>query len=192
MPKKLLKRLFPSPEQVRRKRSLRFLAPLFSKPNLFHINRRAVARAFLIGVFTAFLPLPFQMGIVAFLAFYVNANLPISLGLVWISNPVTIPPIFYATYLLGTEILGIKVDDFQIELSVEWFLTELTTLWVPLLVGSLVTGMVLSVLSYFGIHLAWRMHVIHSWNKRVSKRALKQEQRALSNKDSAPGNHSDS
>jgi len=178
MPKKLFKRFFPSPEQIQRKRSLRFLSPLFSKPNLWHVNRRAVARAFLIGVFTAFLPIPFQMGIAAFLAFYINANVPISVGLVWISNPVTIPPIFYATYLLGVQILNAEPVDFNIELSLDWFLYELTGFWAPLFVGSLAVGIVLSVLAYFGIHLAWRMHVSKAWQKRIQAR-----QRRLSQSD---------
>jgi len=176
MPKKFLKRFFPSPEQIQRKRSLRFLSPLFKKPNLWHVNRRAVARAFLVGVFTAFLPLPFQMGIAAFLAFYVNANVPISLGLVWISNPVTIPPIFYATYLLGNQILGIPPGNFSIELSLDWVVSELSGLWAPLFVGSLAAGIVLSVLAYFGIHLMWRMHVAHNWKKRSLIRQRRAEQ----------------
>ncbi|MEC8442979.1 MAG: DUF2062 domain-containing protein [Pseudomonadota bacterium] len=170
MPKKLFKRLFPSPEQVKRKRSLRFLSPLFSKPNLWHVNRRAVARAFLIGVFTAFLPLPFQMGIAAFLAFYINANVPISIGLVWISNPVTIPPIFYFTYLLGSELLGVPPGDFTIELSWHWVLHELSRIWAPLFVGSLTAGIILAVLAYFTMHLVWRAQVIHNWKQRKLKR----------------------
>lgn len=170
MPKKLFKRFFPSPEQVQRKRSLRFLAPLFRKPNLWHINRRAVARAFLIGVFTAFLPLPFQMGIAAFLAFYVNANLPISIGLVWISNPVTIPPIFYTTYLLGAQLLNTDPVDFTIELSLEWVLNNLADFWAPLFVGSMTAGIVLSVLAYFAIHLVWRRHVGKAWERRKRRR----------------------
>lgn len=174
MPKKLLKRFFPSPDQIKRNKSLRFLAPLFSKPNLWHINRRAVARAFLVGVFTAFLPLPFQMGIAAFLAFYVNANVPISVGLVWISNPVTMPPLFYATYLLGNWMLGGESGDFSIELSVEWMLNELGELWAPLFVGSLTTGLVLAVISYFSMHLAWRLHVAHNWKKRRINRLRRQ------------------
>lgn len=174
MPKKLLKRFFPSPDQIKRNQSLRFLAPLFSKPNLWHINRRAVARAFLVGVFTAFLPLPFQMGIAAFLAFYVNANVPISVGLVWISNPVTIPPLFYATYLLGTWMLNTPGADFSIELSMEWVLNELGALWAPLFVGSLTTGLVLAVISYFAMHLAWRLHVSHNWKKRRINRLRRQ------------------
>ncbi|MDF1762861.1 MAG: DUF2062 domain-containing protein [Oleibacter sp.] len=172
MPKKLFKRLFPSPDQIQRRRSLKFLAPLFRKPNLWHINRRSVARAFLIGVFTAFLPTPFQMGIAAFLAFYVNANLPISLGLVWISNPITIPPIFYATYLLGTHILGAPPQPFNIDLSLGWVLSEIGNIWAPLFVGSLVTAIVLSVIAYFAIHIFWRIHVLHLWNRRREKRLL--------------------
>ncbi len=175
MPKKLLKRFFPSPDQVKRNRSLKFLAPLFSKPNLWHINRRAVARAFLVGVFTAFLPVPFQMGIAAFLAFYVNANVPISIGLVWISNPVTIPPIFYGTYLLGSWMLGTPSNDFSIELSLQWVLNELGALWAPLFVGSLAAGLVLSVIAYFAMHLAWRMHVAHNWKKRQLIRQRRNE-----------------
>ncbi len=176
MPKHYIKRLFPSPEKVRQSPSLKLLSPFFAKPYLWHINRRGVARAFLIGVFTAFLPIPFQMLIAAFLALYVNANVPISVTLVWISNPLTIPPIFYATYLLGTQLLGMPVTDFSIELSMDWFLQEVSNIWAPLLVGSLLAGIVLAVISYFAIHLIWRAHIRHQWQHRQQVRRLRDGQ----------------
>ena len=166
MPKKLLKKLFPTPEQVQANPSLGFLRPLFSKPNLWHLNRRSVARAFLVGLFAAFLPLPFQMVIAAFLAFYINGNVPISVGLVWISNPFTIPPLFYGTYIFGTWLLDSPVREFSIELSLDWILTELNAIWKPLFVGSLTVGGFLGVLGFFGIHIAWRVHVMSNWQKR--------------------------
>ncbi len=154
---------------------MRFLSPLFSKSNLWHMNRRCVARAFLVGMISAFLPLPFQMFIAAFVAFYANANLPISVGLVWISNPITIPPLFYGTYLLGAWMLGTPAHELHIELSLDWAMSELATIWKPLFVGSLTTGITLGVSSFLLIHLFWRLHVWENWKKRQDrKKALKQ------------------
>lgn len=61
---------------------------------------------FAVGVFTSFLPLPGQMVIAALLALWLRCNLPLSIILVWISNPITMPAIFYSTYKLGAWILG--------------------------------------------------------------------------------------
>lgn len=166
MPKKFLQKFFPSPEQVQNNPSLRFLSPLFAKPNLWHINRRSVARAFFVGLFCALLPLPFQMGIAALLAFYANANVPISVGLVWLTNPLTMPPIFYATYRFGTWLLNTPSRDFSIELSVDWVLTELEAIWEPLLAGSLVAGLTCGILGFIAIQIIWRRHTIRNWNKR--------------------------
>lgn len=166
MPKKFLQKFFPSPEQVKNNPSLRLLSPLFAKPNLWHINRRSVARAFLVGMFCAFLPLPFQMGIAAFIAFYANANVPISVGLVWITNPFTMPPIFYATYRFGAWLLNSPSGSFNIELSVDWVLNELGSIWQPLLVGSVTAGVFFGVVSYIAIQIIWRMHVAKNWQKR--------------------------
>lgn len=175
MPKKFFKRLFPSPEKIRRIPSLSVFAALFRRPNAWHVNRRSVARAFFIGIFSAFLPMPFQMVVAAFLAFYCNANIPISVGLVWISNPITIPPIFYATYQLGTVLLNTPARDFNIELSIGWFLREMITIWQPLLAGSLLAGLIAATIGYFVISIIWRMHVIHSWEKRRLKRLKRQQ-----------------
>ena len=95
MPKKFIKRYLPSRERVNSIESLRFLGDIRNEPNLWHINRHSVARAFLIGVFLAFIPMPFQMLAAAFGALMINANLPLSVALVWISNPITMPPLFY-------------------------------------------------------------------------------------------------
>lgn len=170
MPKKFLKKLFPSPEQVKNNPSLRLLAPLFANPNLWHINRRSVARAFFVGLFCAFLPLPFQMGIAALIAFYAHSNVPISVGLVWITNPFTMPPIFYATYRFGAWLLNTPDNGFHIELSIDWVLNELGNIWEPLFVGSLTAGIVFGVLAYIGIQITWRMHVINTWKKRQLSR----------------------
>lgn len=166
MPKKLLQKYFPSPEQVRSNPALRFLHPLFARPNLWHINRHSVARAFIAGLFFAFLPIPFQMFFAAVAAFWLNANLPISVGLVWITNPLTMPPVFYATYRLGNWMLGIPSREFHLELSVNWLLGELNAIWLPLMLGSLTTAIIMAAAGYFSIHFAWRLHILRNWEKR--------------------------
>jgi len=60
-----------------------------------------------IGTFVTFTPtVGLQMMIVVFLAWLFRANKVVGLPIVWISNPVTIMPIFYTCYRLGRAILG--------------------------------------------------------------------------------------
>lgn len=174
MPKNALKKYFPNPETVKNHPSLQFLGTLLHEPNLWHLNRRSVSRAFLVGIFFAFMPMPFQMVAAAFVGVYVHSNLPISIGLVWISNPITIPPIFYFTYKVGTVILDLPARPFDIELSVDWFVREVGAIWEPLLLGSLLCGVIFGLMGYVGIRLFWRWHVMHNWKKRAERRATKQ------------------
>ena len=100
--------------------SLSFLGDILHEPNLWHINRHSVARAFLVGIWFCFIPMPFQMLAAAFFAIWFNANLPLSVVLVWISNPVTMPPMFYFNYKIGAWALDRPVLSFDFELSWSW------------------------------------------------------------------------
>ncbi len=170
MPKKALKKLFPNPKSIQEHPSLQFLGTLLHEPNLWHLNRRSVSRAFLVGIFFAFMPMPFQMVAAAIVGVFVHSNLPISIGLVWISNPITIPPIFYFTYKVGAAMLDLPTQPFEIELSLEWALEKLGAIWEPLLLGSLLCALIFSTLGYVGIRLFWRFHVMHNWKKRHKRR----------------------
>ncbi len=170
MPKKALKKLFPNPKTIQQHPSLQFLGTLLHEPNLWHLNRRSVSRAFLVGIFFAFMPMPFQMVAAAAVGVIVHSNLPISIGLVWISNPITIPPIFYFTYKVGTSILEIPARPFEIELSLDWAMRELGAIWEPLLLGSLICALIFASLGYVGIRIFWRIHVIRAWHQRKLKR----------------------
>lgn len=170
MPKKRLQKLFPTPEQVKNNKSLAFLKPLMGKPNLWHLNRRSVAQAFFIGIFCAFIPMPFQMVLAALLAFYFNSNLPISVGLVWLSNPITMPPLFYATYSLGAYLMDIPAREFNSNMSLESLLAELNVIWLPLYLGSIVAGLFFAGAGYVGMRILWRINVVSHWNRRKAER----------------------
>lgn len=169
MPRKLLKRYMPSAETVRAHPSLRFMERWMHMPALWHITRHSAARACLIGFFWAFVPMPFQMIPAALCALWLQANLPLSIGLVWITNPLTMPPILYASYSLGCWTLGTHLPLME-HFNAEALLASLGEAWQPLLVGSLMLSVTLSLASYGGLHLFWRMHTARRWRERCRLR----------------------
>lgn len=170
MPKKFFKQFSPSPESVKAHPCLNWLKHLFDDPNLFHLNRYSVSMAFLVGVFWAFVPVPLQMVGATFMALWVRCNLPLAITLVWITNPLTLAPIYYSTYLLGTWLLDVPPMSFPNGLSVEAITRELQALWKPFVVGSLCAGSFFSLLSYFSIKGLWRLMVIVQWRNRRKRK----------------------
>ncbi|WP_371372766.1 DUF2062 domain-containing protein [Thalassotalea aquiviva] len=170
MPKKLIKRWLPDHHSIKNNKNLQIFGDVLHNPNLWHLNRRSAAKAFAIGLFTAFLPVPFQMIIAAALAIWFSANLPLSIALVWVSNPITIPPLFYGCYKLGTVLLNVPEQAFAFELSWQGLMSTLSSVGAPFLLGSLVAGMFFSALGYVSINYLWRYKVGSDWKSRKKRR----------------------
>ncbi len=188
MPRKLIKKFMPDERKLKSNRYLSWLGSHIHDPNLWHLTRKSVSKAFFVGLFCAFIPLPSQMLIAAVVALFVRSNLPISVGLVWLTNPVTIPPMFYFAYWIGTLILGVDIVAIDFELSMEWLKTELEHIWLPLLVGSMVCGIVSGTLGYFIMQRFWVWHVNKSWrNRKKRKFILRKLKQAI-----VPGENSES
>jgi uncharacterized protein (DUF2062 family) len=167
MPKKLFKRFTPDAARVKRQPALKFLRPLLEDPNLFHFNRHSISLAVLVGVFVAFMPIPFQMIFAAILALWIRCNLALSIGLVWISNPLTIAPIYFATYQLGLWILdipGMHIEPNEITFTL--LQSEIGKIWKPLFLGSLVAATFFSVIFYLVTRLLWRLMIVRQWRRR--------------------------
>ena len=180
MPKKLIKRFMPDHRTIREHKHLRFLGGLLNDPNLFHLNRRSASGAFAVGLFMAFVPLPSQMILAAFAAILFRVNLPISVVLVWLTNPITIPPMFYFAYLVGTWIMGtpVHMEQSSFQLSYEWMRHELGAIWQPFLLGCFVTGSVSALIGYFSIRGLWRLHLVKHYQQRKLKRQQREKERA--------------
>lgn len=170
MARKFLKRLLPDPDWIKKHRSLRLLDSWLHEPNLWHLNRQSVSLAAFIGVFIAFIPLPTQMIIAALLAIFFRANLPISVCLVWITNPLTIAPIFFLSYKVGAAILDTPTEDIHFQLSMHWIKHSLAHNWQPFLLGCVICGLFFGLLSSTLTHWAWRKYTIKRWHKRRLKR----------------------
>jgi uncharacterized protein (DUF2062 family) len=164
MPKDLLKKYMPSHETIKSHKNLQFLGDKLHDPNLWHLNRRSVSMAFAVGLFCAWIPTPGQMAIAAIGAFYFRANLPISVGLVWITNPVTMPPLFYFAYLVGLLILNLPDASFSLDTILSG------DILFPFLTGCLILSLMCSTAGYFGIDYFWRQHVTKKWSERKEKR----------------------
>jgi uncharacterized protein (DUF2062 family) len=170
MPKRLLKRFMPEHHRIREHKHLQFFGTLLHDPNLWHMNRRSVAGAFSIGLFVAFIPVPFQMVIAAALAIPSRVNLPISVGLVWLTNPITMPPILYFCYKLGAWLLNEPTKKLNFEPTIQWLTTELASIWQPFLLGCLIVATVSAVTGNLLIRGLWRLQVVRNWEARKRQR----------------------
>ena len=170
MPKKIIRRYLPSEETLKNSKSLGVFGRTIFASDLWHLNKRSVSSAFSVGLFCAFFPVPFQMAIAAAIALFLRVNLPISVALVWLTNPITITPMFYFAYLVGTWTLGTPVNEFHFELSIDWLKDGFLLIWQPLLLGCFICGTVLSVLGNITVRILWRLHIVKNWQNRKLKR----------------------
>jgi len=118
------------------------------------VTRRMVSNAVLIGVFIAFIPMPFQMlAVLAFIPF-LRFNVPIALAMCWITNPLTMPLIYYIEYITGSFLLGIEIKN--VEMSIDWFSSNIANIFIPLYFGAFIYSTGLSLSFYFLVNYLWK------------------------------------
>ena len=161
MSKNFLKRYLPDPHKIKEMKALEFLGDKLHAPNLWHFNRRSVSRAFAVGLWAMYTPpLPWQQVLAAIGAIYFNANLPIAVALVWITNPLTWAPMYYFAFLVGAYAMGsptFSFDQFEDIFTID----KALELGAPLLLGCFILMNIGAVLGYFGVQYFWRRSVRH-------------------------------
>lgn len=166
MPKKFIGKFLPKHDQVKSHRYMGMFGELVHDPNLWHLNRKSARGAFGIGLFFAFWPVPFQMILSAALAIPLRVNLPLSIATVWVSNPITMPALFYTAYLVGSTVLGTELNEFQFELSWSWLINSLSTIGPAFLLGCLLCSVFFGLLGFLSLDWFWRFSVTQAWRAR--------------------------
>jgi len=121
------------------------------------INRRMVARGVFFGLFIAFIPMPMQMLAVIALMPFVKFNVPIGITMCWLSNPFTMPPMYYMEYLTGSFFLGTEVQ--PVKMTIEWFSENIKNIFLPLYVGTAFYSIAGSSLGYYLVNHFWKSSV---------------------------------
>ena len=180
MPKKRLQSMLPTPEKIMESRSLKWFAPHSVDARLWHFNRHSLNKAVYIGVLSAFFPLPGQMLLALIGALMWRANVPMALGLTWITNPLTTLPIFYAGYYVGAKLLGEPMISLRLigrmiaDFSL-WLLSNGANPFVTyqdsfslsaFCLGLTLLAIVTSLVCGLAFRIIWRYKTVSTWQKR--------------------------
>ena len=132
------------------------------------INRKSVTRGLLIGLFWGFIPMPMQMLAVLAVTPFVKFNVPIAFSMVWLSNPVTMPFMYYMEYKTGNFLLGRSGLE-NVELTLEWFQNHWDDIVIPLYVGTVPYSLCVSFLVYLIVNYLWIASVKRHKQQRFTK-----------------------
>ena len=141
----------------RKKGATRTLLSRMLDSDLVHWNRRTATRGAAVGLFWAFTPIPFQMLPAALFCFLVGGNLPLAIIFVWLTNPITLPPILYIEYRIGQYVYSMFA-------VVEQSIAEQSNIYSAfagglryVLMGSLVVSSMMMILGFCLMHLAFAL-----------------------------------
>jgi uncharacterized protein (DUF2062 family) len=156
-----LKRHIPSRESIHRYRLLRPFAHHLGDPALWRLTRRSVPRAVALGLFVGVI-IPFLHTVIAaILAIPLRANVAISAAFTLLINPLTIPPLYYAAYRIGS--WELHHDSSLVNpAAAERFSSELSRFlfWIhqasgPIAVGVLSIAVAAAAIGYLFASIAW-------------------------------------
>ena len=164
MPKTFIKKYVPTPSRIKALKPLKILGSWLHHPTLWVINRKGISKAAAIGLFSAYMPIPFEMLLAAFLCWGFNAYLPLAIALVWLSNPFTWVLLYTPPYLLGSMLLGNETLILG-EVSVSSLSDQFFSLWL----GCGIFGVCLGGAGYVLSNIVWKMMIVRRWKHRHSK-----------------------
>lgn len=144
-------------KQTLNKKTLQLLDRYKISREYIAINRKTVTRAFAIGIFIALIPMPFQMLVIVGLVFFIKFNVPLALLMIWISNPLTMPIIFYIEYATGAFLLGKEIA--AVEMTTQWFRENYHNIFISLYTGAFFYAILSAILIYYISSLLWRYSV---------------------------------
>lgn len=150
-----LRALAPSCEQIKANPWLRALAPYLDQPKLWQWSRRGVAMGGAVGLFIGLLIPVAQIPLAATAAVVIRANVPVAALSTLITNPLTVPPIYYAAYHLGAWATETSMPA-VVSLTDPMLLWEnLGTIGMPLFAGLGIMATFVSIASYLLISQVW-------------------------------------
>jgi uncharacterized protein (DUF2062 family) len=157
-----LRRHVPTRETIHQNRLLRPFAPHLTHSSLWRFNRRSVPRGVALGLFVAVIIPVMHTAIAAVLAIPTRANVAVAAAFTLVVNPLTIPPIYYAAYRIGSWELhhdGRLVNP----AAAARVSSELSRIlfWVhqasgPIALGVLTIAFAAAAIGYAGSALSWR------------------------------------
>ena len=137
-----------------------FADTAYKRSFLWSFKGKPVQSALFWGIWVSMLPIVgIQMLVVFFVSLLVRANLPLIVGLQWISNPLTMGPIYFADYKIGMILLKLIGVDYPqnklLSAQYDWAefsfkeLLRLLDTFPPMLLGGSVLGIFFGVSTVF-------------------------------------------
>src|SRR3989338_5355727 len=173
--RKFFRKFLPHHETVKNHRWLKPFGSWLHHPNLWHLHRRSVAGGVAIGLFCGLIPGPLQMGSAALLAVLLRVNLPVAAFTTLYTNPFTLVPLYVLAYELGAWVSGTRNGTEMMQQPFPEFhwhnwpaelWSWLAMLGKPLLIGLPLLAVLLAIVGYFAVRVAWRIAVVLRWRAR--------------------------
>jgi uncharacterized protein (DUF2062 family) len=165
-------RHIPTRESVHRHRLLRPFARQLSQPALWKMTHRSVPRAVALGLGIGVI-IPFMHTIIAaILAIPLRANVAIAAAFTLVVNPLTIPPLYYAAYRVGSwELhhdarLVSPADAERVSGELARFLFWIHEASGSIAIGVLTLAAAAAVIGYAASALLWRLWLAGKWRER--------------------------
>ena len=171
-----VRRHIPTRESIHRYRLLRPFAKRLSDPALWRMSHRSVPRGVALGLGVGVI-IPFMHTfIAAVLAIPLRANVAMAAAFTLVVNPITIPPMYYAAYRIGS--WELHHDSHLVDpAAAQAFSSELSRFlfWIhhasgPIALGILTISACAAVLGYFLSSVVWRWWLSSKWRQRRSAR----------------------
>lgn len=177
----LARQILPTPETLQATPGLRWLGRYLNKrPWLWVANRRRVAMGAALGLGLGVIPIPSQMVIAGAAAVLLRANVGAAVAATWLTNPLTLVPIWSLAIFLGNAVLPgaqplseISMLELSWQAPATWwpaFWHWVTSLGPSLLVGLPLAGLLLGVSLYAAVYVAWGWVIRLERRRRLRRR----------------------